>query len=181
MDLDSGLDPDPGPDPDSDPAAPDDLAASDPRRAGNRFTAQFDRFVRRDLFGVNAAVLLFVLAPLVFGYYARLHWSAYSFPPDSRYYVVMALRDLGWSDAHALTKQFANSGVVAEPWYFAHSDPAWLMVQSRMLYPFFAAPFVAVFGVTEGMPIAAMAAFAVMLWAVTRRSEERRVGKECVP
>ena len=145
-----------------------DLAASDPPRPGNRFSAQFNRFVRRDIFGVNAAVLLFVLAPLAFGYYARLHWSAYSFPPDSRYYVVMALRDLGWGDAHALTKQFANSGVVAEPWYFAHSDPAWLMVQSRMLYPFFAAPFVAVFGVTAGMPLAAMAAFATMLWAVTR-------------
>ncbi|ACU77459.1 hypothetical protein Caci_8643 [Catenulispora acidiphila DSM 44928] len=145
-----------------------DLAASDPPRPGNRFSAQFNRFVRRDIFGVNAAVLLFVLAPLAFGYYARLHWSAYSFPPDSRYYVVMALRDLGWGDAHALTKQFANSGVVAEPWYFAHSDPAWLMVQSRMLYPFFAAPFVAVFGVSAGMPLAAMAAFATMLWAVTR-------------
>lgn len=148
--------------------AGDDLAAFDPPRAGNRFSTRVDRFVRRDVFGVNAAVLLFVLAPLAFGFYARLHWSAYSFPPDSRYYVVMALRDLGWSDAHALAKQFANSGTVAEPWYFAHTDPAWLMVQSRMLYPFFAAPFVAVFGVAEGMPIAAMVAFAVMLWAVTR-------------
>ncbi|WP_194922675.1 hypothetical protein [Catenulispora pinisilvae] len=146
----------------------EDLAASDPIATGNRFTAQFDRLVHRDIFGVNAAVLLIVLVPLVFGYYARLHYSAYAFPPDSRYYVTMALRDLGFSDADALRKQFANSGTIAESWYFAHSDPTWLMVQSRMLYPFLAAPFVAVFGITEGMPIAAMVAFAVMLWAVTR-------------
>jgi hypothetical protein len=149
-------------------ASANDLAASDPPRAGNRFSAYVDRLIRRDIFGVNAAVLLFVLAPVAVGYYARLRWSAYSFPPDSRYYVVMALRDLGWSDAHALTKQFANSGTVAEPWYFAHSDPVWLMVQSRMLYPFLAAPFVAVFGVAAGMPIAAMTAFIVMLWAIVR-------------
>ena len=153
--------PDPGP-------GADDLAASDPPRTGTRVAAYFDRLIRRDIFGVNAAVLLFVLAPLAFGYYARLHWSAYAFPPDSRYYVVMTLRDLGWSDAHALTKQFANSGTVAEPWYFSHSDPAWQMVQSRMLYPFFAMPFVAVFGVAAGMPLAAMVAFIVMLWAVAR-------------
>ena len=145
-----------------------DLAASDPPRAGNRLSAHADRVIRRDIFGVNAAVLLFVLAPMAVGYYARLRWSAYTFPPDSRYYVVMALRDLGWSDTHALTKQFANSGTVAEPWYFAHSDSVWLMVQSRMLYPFLAAPFIAVFGVAAGMPLAAMAAFIVMLWAVAR-------------
>jgi hypothetical protein len=156
------------PDP-SDPDAPEpDLAASDPIRRDNRFTARFDRLVRRDVFGVNAAVLLFLLAPLAFGYYARLHWSAHSFPPDSRYYVTMTLRDLGWSDAHALTKQWTDGGNIAESWYFAHSDPTWLMVQSRMLYPFFAAPFVLVFGLGEGMPIASMVAFAVMLWAVAR-------------
>ncbi|WP_194908847.1 hypothetical protein [Catenulispora rubra] len=145
-----------------------DLAASDPIRRGNRLTAHFDRLVRRDIFGVNAAVLLFLLAPLAFGYYARLHWLAHSFPPDSRYYVTMTLRDLGWSDAHALTKQWTDAGNIAESWYFAHSDPTWLMVQSRMLYPFFAAPFVLVFGLGEGMPIASMVAFAVMLWAVAR-------------
>jgi len=162
------------PNPRDTPEAPDhkdpaeDLAASDPIRRDNRLAAHFERLVRRDIFGVNAAVLLFVLAPLAFGYYARLHWSAYSFPPDSRYYVTMTLRDLGWSDAHALTKQWTNSGTIAESWYFAHSDPTWLMVQSRMLYPFFAAPFVLVFGVGEGMPIASMVAFAVMLWAVAR-------------
>lgn len=148
--------------------AEEDLAASDPVGAGNRLTARLDGLIRRDIFGVNTAVLLIVLAPIAFGYYARLRWSAYSFPPDSRYYVTMALRDLGWSDAHALSKQFANAGYVAEPWYFAHSDPTWLMVQSRMLYPFFAAPFVAVFGVHAGMPLASMAAFVVMLWAVAR-------------
>src|SRR5258708_6735274 len=98
----------------------EDLAASDPPGEGNRLTAQLDRLIRRDVFGVNAAVLLIVLAPLAFAYYARLRWSSYSFPPDSRYYVVMALRDLGWSDAHALTEQFAKAGYVAEPWTFAH-------------------------------------------------------------
>jgi hypothetical protein len=164
----------------ADPAAPDavdsaapdlaaaDLAASDPAREGGRLTARLDRLIRRDILGVNTAVLLFVLAPLAFGYYARLRWSSYSFPPDSRYYVTMVLRDLGWSDAHALSKQWATGGYVAEPWYFAHSDPTWLMVQSRMLYPFLAMPFVAVFGVHAGMPLASMVAFVVMLWAVAR-------------
>ena len=122
---------------------------------------------RRDILGVNAAVLAVLLLPLLFGFYAKVHWG-YLFPPDSRYYITMTLRDMGYSDATALTKQVQLTGSGAESWYFAHSDPVWLLVQPRMLYPLLSVPFVWLFGLRTGMIVVPMIALAAAVFASTR-------------
>ena len=126
---------------------------------------------RRDLLGVNTVVLALLLIPLGFGFYARLHWTAHLFAPDSRYYLTMAYRDMGDTVSKALSTQLKVSGYPADSWYFAHGDPVWLMVQPRMLYPLLSVPFIWLFGPRTGMLAVPMLAIVVTVVASARLTQ----------
>lgn len=104
----------------------------------------------RTVFGVDAFVLAVVLVPFALGIVAHLHRDRLFFP-DSRYYLVMAYRDMGESASAALRTQQKVSGIPAATWYFAGSDPVWHMVQPRLLYPLLSVPFVWLAGPRWGM------------------------------
>lgn len=124
-----------------------------------------------DILGVNRAVFLFLALSLALAYVARLRWSGDMYSPDSRYYLVMTLRDLREPVHQALADQYQLTGFTAEPWYFSHQDPTWLMVQSRMLYPFLSAPFVWLFGPYYGMVVVPILALAGGVLAVARTAQ----------
>ena len=127
---------------------------------------------RRDIFGVNAFVALLLVIPLVIGLASHMRWGAL-YPPDSRYYVTMALRDMGKTPAQALTQQLKVTGWPAESWYFSSADPVWRMVQPRMLYPLLSVPFVWMFGVSVGMAVVPAAAMVVTVLAAARLVQRR--------
>jgi hypothetical protein len=104
----------------------------------------------RTVFGVDAFVLAAVLVPFALGLAAHLHRDRMFFP-DSRYYLVMAYRDMGESATAALHTQQRVTGIPAATWYFAGSDPVWHMVQPRLLYPLLSVPFVWLAGPRWGM------------------------------
>ncbi|MFL6114045.1 MAG: hypothetical protein ACJ786_22200, partial [Catenulispora sp.] len=88
--------------------------------------------------------------PLALGLAAHAYWDRLFFP-DSRYYLVMTYRDMGYDAASALAAQQKVTGLPAAPWYFAATDPVWRMVQPRMLYPLLSVPFVWATGPRLGM------------------------------
>ncbi|MBW8802581.1 MAG: hypothetical protein JF587_01785 [Catenulisporales bacterium] len=129
-------------------------------------------WLRRDVFGVDAVVGLLLTVPLVIGLASHIRWGAL-YPPDSRYYVTMALRDMGESPADALTQQLKVTGSPAESWYFSSADPVWRMVQPRMLYPLLSVPFVWMFGVSVGMAVVPALAMVVAVLAAARLVQRR--------
>jgi hypothetical protein len=122
---------------------------------------------RRDILGVDAVVALLLVIPLGIGLAAHMRWGSL-YPPDSRYYVTMALRDMGQSPADALNGQLKVTGWPAESWYFSSSDPVWRMVQPRMLYPLMSVPFVWMFGAPVGMAVVPALSMAVAVLAGAR-------------
>lgn len=129
-------------------------------------------WLRRDIFGVDAVVALLLVIPLVVGLASHMRWGAL-YPPDSRYYVTMALRDMGKSPAEALTQQLKVTGQPAESWYFSSADPVWRMVQPRILYPLLSVPFVWMFGVSVGMAVVPALAMMVTVLAAARLVQRR--------
>jgi hypothetical protein len=122
---------------------------------------------RRDVFGIDLVVALLLIVPLGVGLAAHMRWGAL-YPPDSRYYVTMALRDMGMSPADALAGQLKVTGWPAESWYFSSTDPVWRMVQPRMLYPMLSVPFVWMFGAPVGMAVVPTVSMAVAVLAAAR-------------
>lgn len=122
---------------------------------------------RRDVFGIDGVVALLLIIPLGIGLASHMRWGSL-YPADSRYYVTMALRDMGMSPAEALTGQLKVTGWPAESWYFSSSDPVWRMVQPRMLYPLLSVPFVWMFGAPVGMAVVPTLSMAVAMLAGAR-------------
>lgn len=122
---------------------------------------------RRGIFGIDTAVALLLIIPLGIGLAAHMRWGSL-YPPDSRYYVTMTLRDMGMSPADALTGQLKVTGWPAESWYFSSADPVWRMVQPRMLYPLLSVPFVWMFGPAVGMAVVPALSMAVAVLAAAR-------------
>ncbi|MFL6117047.1 MAG: hypothetical protein ACJ786_37695 [Catenulispora sp.] len=127
---------------------------------------------RRTIWGVDAVVALMLVIPLGIGLVSHMRWGAL-YPPDSRYYVTMALRDMGRSPVEALTQQLKVTGSPAESWYFSSADPVWRMVQPRMLYPLLSVPFVWMFGVAVGMAVVPALAMVVTVLAAARLVQRR--------
>lgn len=126
-------------------------AALDPDPAGaDRGSTRFRLPTRRDVLGIDPFIVAVVLIPLALGLAAHVWWDRLFFP-DSRYYLVMTYRDMGYDAASALATQQKVTGFPAAPWYFAASDPVWRMVQPRMLYPLLSVPFVWATGPRLGM------------------------------
>lgn len=155
-----------------------DIDADSPVAEGSTRTATPERqrsrpaWLRRDVFGVDAVVVLLLVIPLVIGLAAHMRWGLL-YPPDSRYYVTMALRDMGKSPAEAMTQQLKVTGQPAESWYFSSADPVWRMVQPRMLYPLLSVPFVWMFGVSVGMAVVPALAMLITVLAVARLVQRR--------
>jgi hypothetical protein len=128
---------------------------------------------RYDLLGVRLGVLALVLpvitATLVYTCRTRGLWVH---PPDSRYYMTMAERNLG----HEITTSIARARQVAawrvSPWYFASNDPTWQMVKTRGLYPFLSMPPVVLWGLKAGslvVPCLSILAFCFVTARVLQR------------
>lgn len=128
------------------------------------------RQVHRTVFGVDAFVLAVVLSLLILGLAAHLYWDKIFFP-DSRYYLVMAYRDMGDSAAGALRTQQKVTGIPAASWYFAGSDPVWRMVQPRLLYPLLSVPFVWLAGPRLGMVVVPALSAVVAVIACARLTQ----------
>lgn len=126
----------------------------------------------RQICGVDAVVALLLVIPLLVGLASHMRWGLL-YPPDSRYYVTMALRDMGRSPAEALTQQLKVTGAPAESWYFSSADPVWRMVQPRMLYPLLSVPFVWMFGAPVGMAVVPALAMVVAVLAAARLVQRR--------
>lgn len=146
-------------------------AALDPDATGaNRGSRRFRLPRRRDVLGVDPFILAVVLIPLGLGLAAHAYWDRLFFP-DSRYYLVMTYRDLGYNAASALATQQKVTGIPAEPWYFAASDPVWRMVQPRMLYPLLSMPFVWAAGPRLGMIVVPVSASMVTVIGCARLTQ----------
>jgi hypothetical protein len=128
------------------------------------------RLARREVFGVDVFVLAVVLVPLALGLVAHVCWDKLFFP-DSRYYLVMAYRDMGDSAAAALRTQQKVTGIPAATWYFAGSDPVWHMVQPRLLYPLLSVPFVWLAGPRLGMVVVPVLSALVAVIACARLTQ----------
>jgi hypothetical protein len=137
---------------DNDPSA-EPVPARQPSRSPHRLELWLNRQLQRSLFGVNFAILFAVLPFTAYLLYVHLHLNGPSvlFPPDSAYYTVMTLRDLGYSIPHAVTKAHNYTGLQMTPATFTDANPTWLLVRSRVLYPLLSAPFVAILGLKFGM------------------------------
>ncbi|WP_037575284.1 ArnT family glycosyltransferase [Phaeacidiphilus oryzae] len=110
--------------------------------------------LRRRVLGIELRVALLVLPLLLWEIYEHLHITPASVThqPDSRYYMVMTLRDMGVPLPQAITRVHDfMPRVPVESWYFSTSDPTWVMVSSRILYPALSVPFVALLGLNLGM------------------------------
>lgn len=150
-------------------------AETDPDPTGaDRGSTRFRLPPRRDVLGIDPFILVVVLLPFALGLAAHVYHDRLFFP-DSRYYLVMAFRDMGYNAGSALAMQQKLTGVPAAPWYFAHSDPVWRMVQPRMLYPLLSAPFVWAAGPRLGM-IAVPALSSVVTVAACARLTQRLYG-----
>lgn len=150
-------------------------AEGDPVPTGaDRGSTRFRLPPRRDVLGVDPFILAVVLIPLGLGLVAHVYRDRLFFP-DSRYYLVMAFRDMGYNAGSALAMQQKLTGVPAAPWYFAHSDPVWRMVQPRMLYPLLSTPFVWAAGPRLGM-IAVPALSSMVTVAACARLTQRLYG-----
>jgi hypothetical protein len=146
------------------PAADGSTANGEVKPAGRRRPGWLRR---RDVFGLDATVALLLVIPLGIGLAAHMRWGSL-YPPDSRYYVTMTLRDMGMSPAKALTGQLKVTGWPAESWYFSSTDPVWRMVQPRMLYPLLSVPFVWLMGPVAGMAVVPALSMAVAVLASAR-------------
>jgi hypothetical protein len=124
----------------------------------------------RDVFGVRLGVLLLIfpvmLTSLALQLVSRQSWNH---PPDSRYYVAMMARDMGYSWAHSVHAelQVAPDNHLS-PWYFADNDPTWQMVRTRLLYPALSIPFVWLWGLSGGSMAIPVIGTVLFLWAVAR-------------
>lgn len=129
---------------------------------------------RLQALGANRLLLAVVLIPLGLALAAHAYWDR-PFFPDSRYYLAMAYRDLGYDAASALRRQVNATGWPAPPWYFSSADPVWRMVQPRLLYPLLSAPFVWAAGPRLGI-LAVPALSSLVTVAVCTRLAQRWYG-----
>jgi hypothetical protein len=124
----------------------------------------------RDVFGIRLGVILLIfpilLAQLGMQLVSRQMWNH---PPDSRYYLPMMSRDMGYSWAHSihLEQQVSPSWHVAG-WYFANDDPTWQMVRIRVMYPVLSLPFIWLWGLSGGSMAIPVLGTVLFLWAVAR-------------
>ncbi|WP_230418951.1 ArnT family glycosyltransferase [Catenulispora pinistramenti] len=127
-------------------------------------------FLGRDLFGVRLGVLLVIFpmmaATLALQLTSRQGWNH---PPDSRYYLPMMSRDMGFSWSHSVhLEQLVSPGTHVSPWYFADNDPTWQMVRTRMLYPVLSIPFIWLWGLSGGSLAIPVLGTVLFVWAIAR-------------
>lgn len=159
----------------------DPLAEPGPARTPSRPTGRLEGWLnaqlQRSIIGVNVAIIFAVLPFTAYLLYVHLHLNGPSvlFPPDSAYYTFMTLRDLGYSVPHAVTKTHSYTGISIAQSTFSDSNPTWLLVRSRVLYPLLSAPFVGVLGLKYGMlMVPAISALAFLF--LTGRTLQRLYG-----
>jgi len=138
-----------------------------PRR---RLPVWFQGLLGRDVFGVRLGVLLLImplmLATLGLMLTSRQQWNH---PPDSRYYLTMMARDMGYSWPHAIhAEQQISPSTHLAPWYFADNDPTWQMVRTRLLYPVLSIPFIHLWGLSGGSMAIPVLGCVLFLWATAR-------------
>jgi hypothetical protein len=138
-----------------------------PRR---RVPTYFQGLLGRDIFGVRLGVLLLImplmLATLGLMLTSRQGWNH---PPDSRYYLTMMARDMGYSWPHAIhAEQQISPSTHLAPWYFADNDPTWQMVRTRLLYPVLSIPFIHLWGLSGGSMAIPVLGTVLFLWATAR-------------
>lgn len=122
--------------------------------------------------------IVFVVVPLTaYFLYVHLHrnGAAVLFPPDSGYYTVMTLRDLGYSVPHAVARTNTYTNFPVTNSMFTDANPTWLLVRSRVLYPLLCAPFVAALGLKYGMLMVPAVSVLVFLF-FTGRTLQRLYG-----
>lgn len=151
----------------------------EPAGSGRRISLDLwlSRLLDRDFYGVNFAIIFLVLPLTMYLLYVHLHLngSYVLFPPDSSYYTVMTLRDLGYSLPHAASQTNANSHFPLAINMYTNSNPTWLLVRSRVLYPLLSAPFVALLGLRYGM-LAVPAVSVIVFLFFTGRTLQRLYG-----
>ena len=135
-----------------------------PRR---RVPSYIQGLLGRDIFGVRLGVLLLILpimlATLGLMITSRQGWNH---PPDSRYYLTMMARDMGYSWPHAIhAEQQISPSTHLAPWYFADNDPTWQMVRTRVLYPVLSIPFIHLWGLSGGSLAIPVLGTVLFLWA----------------
>jgi hypothetical protein len=126
--------------------------------------------LRRDLLGVRVSVWLLIfplmLATLSLQLVSRQGWNH---PPDSRYYLTMMARDMGYSWPQSIhQEQQISPGLHLAPWYFADNDPTWQMVRIRLLYPVLSLPFISLWGLSGGSMAIPFLGTVLFLWATAR-------------
>ncbi|HEV2640100.1 MAG TPA: hypothetical protein VGX23_33510 [Actinocrinis sp.] len=119
---------------------------------------------------MSFAIVFLVLPFTAYLLYVHLHLNSAGvlFPPDSGYYTVMTLRDIGYSVPHAVSRTNTYTNFPVNSPMFADSNPTWLLVRSRVLYPLISAPFVAALGLRYGMLIVPAVSVLVFLFFTGR-------------
>lgn len=150
---------------------PESAPQPEPSRAPRRSVQELIAPVMgRDLFGVRMGVLLLIMpviaVALAFQLTGRQGWNH---PPDSRYYVAMMARDMGYSWAHSVHAELQVQPVNhLSPWYFADNDPTWQMVRTRMLYPVLSIPFIWLWGLSGGSMAIPVIGTILFVWVIAR-------------
>jgi hypothetical protein len=131
----------------------------------------------RSLYGVSFAIVFLMIPFTLYLLYVHLHLNgaAVLFPPDSGYYTVMTLRDLGYSVPHAVHRTNSYTTFPVTNSMFSDGNNTWLLVRSRVLYPLLSAPFVAALGLKFGMLVVPTISVVVFLF-FTGRTLQRLYG-----
>ncbi|ACU69362.1 hypothetical protein Caci_0410 [Catenulispora acidiphila DSM 44928] len=153
------------------PDAAESVGELKPSRRSRRSAPDFaSSLLRRDVFGVRLGVLLLILPVILAGLGMQLtSRQGWNHPPDSRYYVAMMARDVGYSWSHSIHAELrVQPDNHLSPWYFADNDPTWQMVRTRLLYPVLSVPFIWMWGLSGGSMAVPVLGTVLFLWATAR-------------
>jgi hypothetical protein len=163
---------------DNDPViepSPEQTSTGSARRISLDFW--LSQLLERNFYGVSFAIIFLVIPFTAYLLYVHLHLNGAGvlFPPDSGYYTVMTLRDLGYSVPHAVSRTNTYTHFPVTNSMYTDANPTWLLVRSRVLYPLLSAPFVSVLGLRYGMLVVPAISVIVFLF-FTGRTLQRLYG-----